>query len=394
MVMFVRSLIAFGLVAVVAAAPAIADEPPEALRFPDELSAGVTALPDLRERVLRAEEAREAARMATVEAYGLSALSHLRARQAQTDLNSFARAAYLSGMPSPAGVVIAQWDGVVGNLLHDLVLQRAAGTDQTFRALNSQRDADAARINQIAAAQALDRADYALHTRREDLANTQSRLIELSAQIGYPDLVLAALSVGDDGCATAAPADANPQNVSIGKLCRSVTARAEPVAADAIKWAFARLGAPYACGGVGRSHPLFQFDCSSFVSRAYQDGAGVRLWSGGGIPSTATMLAQGSIFRTIPEANLRIGDLVLYNTCVPPEDDESGDVQQRAAEGDAPPDQETCSTRHVVMYLGRWADTEWMIHTTSCGKVATVEPFWGMGSDPGRSFLAVSRVTA
>jgi hypothetical protein len=392
--MFGKATVAISLVAVLAATPSLASESPDAVHFPAELAAGVMALPDLSQRVHEAEDAREAARIAVVEAYGVSAIRLLRARQAQTDLNRFARATYLSGMPSTTGVLVAQWDGVVGDLLHDLVLQRAAGTDQTLRALSTQQDAEAARNDQIRAVKGLARMEDALHIRREQLESTRSRLLQLSAQIGYPDLVLAALSVGDDGCATVASADANPQGVPIGRLCRTATARAEPLAAEAIKWAFARLGAPYACGGVGRIHPLFQFDCSSFVSRAYQDGAGVRLWTGGSIPTTATMLAQGSRFRTIPETELRVGDLVLYDTCVPSDDEiELGVAEQRFADGDGAIGDEDCSTRHVVIYLGKWSGTEWMIHTTSCGKGVTVEPFWGISAEPGRAFLAVSRVT-
>lgn len=171
------------------------------------------------------------------------------------------------------------------------------------------------------------------------------------------------------GCPQAAPLDTTPVDVHV--LCkRAVKDAATPQAASALKWALARLGAPYACGGIGRMDP-FRFDCSSYVSRAYADGAGLNTAGDTWAPSTRDMVPWDGVnldkhYAPINAKQLRPGDLVLYDTCP----------------------SNTCGYKHVVMYLG----FDLMAHTNSCGGVAHIEKFWGTG--PEHNFLGARRVMA
>ena len=174
-------------------------------------------------------------------------------------------------------------------------------------------------------------------------------------------------------CPTTSPSGTlRDGSASVGglALCRhAVAAAATPQAALAIAAAFHMLGAPYACGGVGRMAP-FRFDCSSLVSRAYFLGAGLDTAGVDWAPSTRDMVPWDGVrlaswAALVTPANLRPGDLVLYDT------------------GGA-------TYRHVVMYLG----DGYMLHTNSCGDVAHVSAFWGTGPMSGRRFLVARRVMA
>jgi len=151
-------------------------------------------------------------------------------------------------------------------------------------------------------------------------------------------------------------------------LCKqAVSAAATPQAALAIIQGFHQLGAPYACGGVGRMD-AYRFDCSSFVSRAYFLGAGLETAGSNWAPSTQDMVPWGgaslaSWAKLVAPAAVRPGDLVLYDT------------------GGA-------TYRHVVMYLGNGL----MMHTSHCGDVAHVTTFWGFGNTTTHKFLVARRV--
>ena len=167
-------------------------------------------------------------------------------------------------------------------------------------------------------------------------------------------------------------------SIGAARLCRyAVRHAATPQAALAITWAFRHLGAAYACGGAGRMLP-FRADCSSLVSRAYAEGAGLRTAGDGWAPSTRDMVPWDGVgldphYAYVSPAGLRPGDLVLYDTCP----------------------QGGCPYKHVVLYLG---DPDggpgWMLHTNSCGDVAKVERFWGTASTSSRTFLVSRRVLA
>ena len=175
------------------------------------------------------------------------------------------------------------------------------------------------------------------------------------------------------GCPTSVPSDTlrdGSSSLGASALCRqAVAAAATPQAALAIQAAFHMLGAPYACGGVGRMD-AFRFDCSSLVSRAYYLGAGLDTAGKDWAPSTRDMVPWDGVrlaswASRVAPSSLRPGDLVLYDT--------GGSTY-----------------RHVVMYIGNG----YMLHTNSCGDVAHVSTFWGFPSGGGHVFLVARRVTA
>ena len=235
-----------------------------------------------------------------------------------------------------------------------LVAQSAAATTQI------RLDDDRARLVDVA----------------ESLMRTRARLADNRAEL---DALIAAAApqtvVGPSGCPKAVLDGTVPAGVSIRDLCRQAVASAvTPQAAFAIKWALVRLGAPYACDGVGRLAD-WRYDCSSFVSRAYAEGAGLSTAGSGWAPSTRMMVPWGGgsldpHYLPIPGGSLQPGDLVLYDTC---------------------PAGEVCDYRHVVMYLGRATPDgpELMVHTNQCGGVAHIAPFTGTGA---ANFLGVRRV--
>ena len=224
---------------------------------------------------------------------------------------------------------------------------------------------------------------------------TQARMDEISAmsnlkvlipQLGLVNHQISALdmnkpqqAVGPDGCPSTNVANTlrgGSEVFGAAKLCQiAVSQAATPQAALAIKWAFLHLGAAYACGGAGRMEP-FRMDCSSFVSRAYAEGAGLNTAGATWAPSTRNMVPWDGValdphYAYVAPQNLRAGDLVLYDTCP----------------------QGGCPYKHVVMYLGSpdGGKTFWMMHTNSCGDVAKVEPFIGFPTT-GEPFLVARRV--
>lgn len=167
----------------------------------------------------------------------------------------------------------------------------------------------------------------------------------------------------------AAIPDGRPKQ-GLREACESVSSSADPTAARAIRFAFAQLGADYACKGIGREQPG-RFDCSSLVSRAY-DHAGARTRIKGWSPNTAYMLSgQQQVFRPIRPQSAQPGDLVLYDTC---------------------PSGQSCTYNHVVMYLGYVDGREWMVHANACGSPVKLERFWGWESTGSARFLGVRRV--
>jgi cell wall-associated NlpC family hydrolase len=214
----------------------------------------------------------------------------------------------------------------------------------------------------------------------------QSQLDSARIELAAADAELVALgsaapqvTVGVDGCPTVdVPATLRDGAELIGAkaLCRSAVKQAPtPQAALALTWAFQHLGAVYACKGVGRMEP-WRADCSSFVSRAYHEGAGLGTSGDTWAASTRNMVPWDGValdphYVYVSPAALRPGDLVLYNTCP----------------------QGGCPYKHVVMYLGSpdGGKTRWMLHTNSCGDVAKVTAFWGFPTT-GHPFLVARRV--
>jgi cell wall-associated NlpC family hydrolase len=184
------------------------------------------------------------------------------------------------------------------------------------------------------------------------------------------------IQIGDDGCPATSLDGVVPDGLDLDALCvHAIHAAPTEQAARAIQWALSRLGAPYACEGIGRLEP-FRFDCSSFVSRAYFEGAGLHTAGDSWAPSTRNMVPWDGLslddhYVPIDNDQIRPGDLVLYNTC--------------------PTDGSACAYRHVVMYLGHLVrgGPAYMAHTNQCGGVAHVEQFTGL-NDP--TLLGVRRV--
>ncbi|MFN8148956.1 MAG: hypothetical protein U0R76_16030 [Candidatus Nanopelagicales bacterium] len=250
------------------------------------------------------------------------------------------------------------------------VVDRAtAARARLASARTQQRTSDtqlaAARASVVAAQRDLDAARVALATQ-------EATLTALGAAAPQ-------VAVGVDGCPTVdVPATLRDgaERIGVARLCRSaIRQAATPQAALALTWAFQHLGAVYACKGVGRMEP-WRADCSSFVSRAYYEGAGVGTAGGTWAPSTRDMVPWDGVrldphYAYVAPAALRPGDLVLYDTCP----------------------QGGCPYKHVVMYLGSpdGGRTRWMLHTNACGDVAKVTAFWGFPTT-GHPFLVARRV--
>jgi len=237
--------------------------------------------------------------------------------------------------------------------------ESAGRTQARARSLASQAQT-AARSAQVLAALAQQRLD-GLRSLLADAEQALRSVLPTTRQV----------VVGVDGCPQTAPDGtlrSGAEEIGLVDLCqRSVASAATPQAALAIIYALSNLGAPYACGGQGRLEPA-RFDCSSFVARAYAEGAGINVANPDWSPSTRDMLPWDGTpldrhYALVDAADLAPGDLVLYDT------------------GGR-------SYRHVVMLL---ADG-WMVHTNACGDVAHVERFWGTQSAPGRAFLVARRV--
>ena len=204
---------------------------------------------------------------------------------------------------------------------------------------------------------------------KKELKKDQKELKKLIS-VAAPQTV-----VGNNGCPKEVLEGTVPEGIKIKQLCAiAVRTAASPQAAFAIKWALVRVGAPYACEGIGRLE-AWRFDCSSFVSRAYAEGAGLRTAGDGWAPSTRNMVPWDGAsldphYAVIDPKDIRPGDLALYDTC---------------------PAGEVCPYRHVVMYLGPMekGGPPMMVHTNSCGSVAHVAPFTGIDA---ANLLGVRRV--
>lgn len=389
--MLVRVLVVAVVCALVPTGVASATPPdaPAPLAVPMEIVQTVNDLPTMRRGIQQAADELADARMRARSASFDAALASVESEHAQIQIERFARNAYLTGTPDSIRVATESLDGSIGSLLHDVALHKFAGSDVAYRAVTRMQQARQVISGAAIASHDMILAEQVLAGRQALLAVTEERLRAFAVAVGHPEMMDAALSINAEGCVTRAPEAANPLGVEISELCRKATAESDEYATGAITWALSRLGAPYACQGVGRDHPLFQFDCSSFVSRAYQDGAGIPLWSGASIPTTETMLAAAGRFTPIDETQLLPGDLVLYDSC-PAESDEVQDDVGAQPEDTAGP--EECTDRHVVLYLGSWKGSEWMVHTNTCGGVANVDHFWGLTDEPGRIFLGAARV--
>lgn len=238
-----------------------------------------------------------------------------------------------------------------------------------------------------AAAQSADQLDAYMTARTAlmDAVTTrnEAKAAMVAAQLAYQQTLALntppQTQIGPDGCPTAVPDNTlrgGSDKYPVADLCASAVAQAAtPQAAAAIKWAFAQLGAPYACDGVGRTE-AYRFDCSSLVARAYYNSSGIPVAGHTWAPTSRNIIPWGGgtpdpHFVQVDPADLHAGDVVTYDTC---------------------PAGEMCAYRHVVMYIGTFNGQAWMLHTNRCGDVAKVNKFWGTGPDSTVPFLVAKRV--
>ncbi len=311
-----------------------------------------------------------------------AAIAQQRTQLAQDDVDDLVRELYQNGDASMQSLAFVLTSGPDAFLLQlqGIAAVRAEAARTVDLATSTTTAAREAGTREQAA---LDRLQTALELRRVQDAAVHRAYRSVRAA----DALLARLgtarpqtTVGPEGCPEAAPLGTlrgGSGTVGVQALCRSaLRAAATPQAALAVTWALQRLGAAYACGGTGRLLP-FRADCSSFVSRAYAEGAGLRTAGDGWAPSTRDMVPWDGArldphYAYVEPAALRPGDLVLYDTCP----------------------QGGCPNKHVVMYLGAAGGQEWMVHTDSCGDVAKIEPFWGFPATGPAVFLVARRVLA
>ena len=232
-----------------------------------------------------------------------------------------------------------------------------------------------ARVRALAAGQRASAADALLAAAESGAARARADLAAATSALGGLAVSAPQARVGPDGCPTADVAGTlrgGAELIGAERLCRAaVAAAATPQAALALTWAFAHLGAAYACGGAGRMLP-WRMDCSSLVSRAYHEGAGLAVAGSTWAPSTRDMVPWGGAtldphYAGLPPQALRPGDLVLYDT--------GGTTY-----------------RHVVIYLGaaEKGGQAWMLHTNSWwrrrqGGAVLGLPGHGVPRVPGRA---------
>lgn len=285
---------------------------------------------------------------------------------ALAELEASARAMYMRGN--------GDLDGIIG-LLASGPEQFLANADAWSVLSTAQRDSVTAYIQ---AARDVQAATVAVSSTQASVDADNATLTDLEDQLRVADAAVQAAQgllqglivvstpkvvVGADGCPISVPDDAAPAGLDVHALCLQAMMNAGTIqAASAVQWALSRLGAPYACSGEGRMDP-YRFDCSSFVSRAYAQGAGLATANSSWAPSTRDMVpwdrhARDAHYVPLAPQDIKPGDLVLYDTC---------------------PASGSCPYRHVVMYLGPLTPggPAYMVHTNMCGGVAHIEEFTG-----------------
>jgi cell wall-associated NlpC family hydrolase len=301
----------------------------------------------------------------------------------QSDVEDVARDLYQTGDAGIGALATVISSGPSG-LIDRLDNARKAGA-AARGIVNDAQDARAelamANATVLALTLRIDAESGSVTAAQEAVKDAEAALAVIDATLASLAIAAPQQQIGADGCPTAnVPGALRDGSDSVGAavLCRSaVRQAATPQAALAIQWAFAHLGAPYACGGAGRLQP-FRMDCSSFVSRAYAEGAGLNTAGPGWAPSTRNIVPWDGValdphYAFVAPLALRAGDLVTYDTCP----------------------QGGCPYKHVVMYLGSpdGGASFWMAHTNACGDIAKVERFWGFPSS-GHPFLVARRVVA
>jgi cell wall-associated NlpC family hydrolase len=315
-----------------------------------------------------------AAHASSQEATRAALLTRAESATAQQKMDGTIRGIYMSGgVPSVAEVFFA----ADGQTAYDMLITNqqvvSAANYLVNDAIRMQGEASDADAGAILAMQQATTADAAV-TQLQDAATAHQKAAQdaATAYVAYMTAEGPQVQVGSDGCPTTAPSGVlreGAELIGVTALCqKSVMLAATPQAALAIKWAFSRLGAPYACKGIGRMG-AFRFDCSSLVSRAYWEGAGVPVATDTSAPSTRNMMPWDGIsldphYQLVAPADVMPGDLILTRSCT----------------------SEPCIYQHVTMAL---ADG-FILETNSCGDVAHVRANAGYG--PDTHFVVARRV--
>lgn len=328
------------------------------------------------EKILAVAEQREANALASANTLTRVAMDKKAvADTSAAHVKSIAREAYIAGTTPDAGAFLANNTGEARDILSGE--NRVEGV-LSFQIGESKKDAAEA----VDAASKASQAVWEAQTIRSEVERLRALIdeqkqIEKDARAIYDAFMEdqgAQIEIGPDGCPTEnveGSLRGGAETVGAAKLCReSVREAATPQAALAIKYAFSKLGAPYACDGVGRMG-AFRFDCSSLVSRAYAETVGIPFsadtsWA----HSTRDMMPWGGVpldphYVEVDPSKIRPGDLLLFRSC----------------------SSEPCSYQHVTMAL----TDGYMLHTNSCGDVAHITKAPGYG--PGSSFVVARRVT-
>lgn len=358
----------YGVAAATPEAATVEDEvaaPPPVFNVPSDAAAAVVAVDAALHAYWDALEEKEAT-FRSLEVWRSAAVRAAHARVGvQADIDALARGAYMMGAPTKTQLLLESQGFHISDVINGLhfaeVFTRHAGT-------NLAEDLDS-----LAAVDRAYRAAVLTHELSVHAVTATSNALQRASEIVPAGSEFAAIgSLDANGCPTRAHDGAVVDtDLSVNELCTRILADPELslAAKKAITWAFTRLGAPYACGGAGREN-LWQFDCSSYVARAYAGGAGIDTRRDGISPTTHTMLADKTRFPTVPVGELAPGDLVLHYTC---------------------PEGETCTYNHVVLYLGEVDGTAYQLHTNTCGTPAKLEPFWGAHDSDKGIFLEVVR---
>jgi cell wall-associated NlpC family hydrolase len=336
-----------------------------------KIAAGVKAMDAARTRASTAAAEADAADAAVVTA-------NAAADQAAAAVSKWAAQLYRNGGDvGTLGWLISMSEGNPAAVGSTRAYLDSVSNDRSADLEASARAAAAAKAAREAALQARLRADA-------QASAAEASATELSVLLGTATTRLDALKgatrlMGMTTAQTLIPSDTCPTSVPAGTLrggsatmgalalCKaSVAQAATPQAALAIIKAFTYLGAPYACKGIGRNDP-FRFDCSSLVSRAYHEGAGLATAGATWAPSTRNIVPWDGVplaswASYVGPSAIRPGDLALYDT--------GGRFY-----------------RHVVMVLANG----FQLHTNSCGDVAHVSRFRGTS---GNGFLVARRVLA
>lgn len=351
--------------------------PPKPFTVPDTVQAAVDALLAAQSdaRTLAVDE--QTAWQAAAEMWPAVVVANGVAEAKQAELETFARNAYMYGSPTTSQLILNSADDDIADTIHGTGYIQSISRDKGVATALALEDAERVQIEYADLLSAAYAASLDTLTARQRVTTEAENLQRLAAQSGTETLraVTAIASIDDSGCPTAIPADAIvglPANLDVNAICKEAITQAQTAQAKAaVQWAFTRLGSPYACEGVGRMNE-FQMDCSSLVSRAYEEGAGIVTSVNGWAPTTHTMIpGTHPNVRPIKDAELSAGDLSLYYTC---------------------PEGEVCTYNHVVMYLGEIDGVPLQLHTNSCGGVANLTPFWGTEDGEHGGYLGSRKV--